>query len=395
MSDTRVLAFGTGVFLRAFVCDFASGAGVPITMVSSTAEGDRRVAHLNARGGRFTLAYRGVESDGSVVDTWREVRSIQRALSAAADWPAVLETARDPAIRVVVSNVTESALKLADNPDDDRPDLSPPASFPAKLTQWLHARFRHFGGEGGVDILPCELIEGNGVLLRGLVEDLAHRWELSDGFFSWLHSACIFADTLVDRIVPGLPPDDERATLWRERLSGDDDPLLTIAEPFAIWAIKGDAALAQRLDWLVRAGNGQVVVTPDITPYVFRKVRILNGLHTAMASIAPGYGVATVREAIEHPELGPFLRALVDEEIVPPICPPLDPDDARAYADQTWARMSNPFLVHKLSDIAKGAPAKWENRLLPTMRAYEERFGVPPPRITACRKAFVEPASRG
>ena len=386
---TRALAFGTGVFLRAFACDFADRAGVPVTLVSSTAEGDKRVEHLNRRGGRFTLAYRGVGADGNAVDTWREVRSITRALSAATQWAEVLRTARDPDVRVVVSNVTESAMRVADDPEEDRADRTPPASFPARLTLWLHERFA--AGGAGVDVLPCELIEENGALLRGLAEGLAGRWGLSDTFLDWLRDECVFADTLVDRIVPGAPTDEERRTLWHERLDGEDDPLLTIAEPFAIWAIKGDAALAARLDWLVRGGDGSVIVAPDITPYVFRKVRILNGLHTAMASIAPPrYGLATVREAIEHPELGPFLRALMDEEIVPVVSPPLAPEDARAYADATWARMRNPFLVHRLSDIAKGAPVKWQTRLFPTMRAYEERFGVPPPRITECRRVFEE-----
>lgn len=391
MSQARVLAFGTGVFLRAFACDYADKAGVPVTMVSSTPEGDMRAERLNRSGGGFTLAYRGVQQDGSVVDTWRAVRSIQRAFSASSQWPEVLATARDPEIEVVVSNVTESALRLSDDPAQDRPDLSPPASFPAKFTRWLYARFTHFAGDAsaGVAVLPCELIEGNGELLRGLVGTLAERWDLGEGFRAWREEHVVFADTLVDRIVPGFPPEEERATLWRERL-GEDDPLLTVAEPFTLWAIKGNVALRERLGWLVAAGAGSVVVAEDITPYTFRKVRILNGLHTCMASIAPArYGLAIVREAVEHPELGPFLRALMDEEIVPAVCPPLEEADARAYADATWARMSNPFLVHRLSDIAKGAPAKWENRLLPTMRAYEAKFGTPPPRITACREAFL------
>ncbi len=113
------------------------------------------------------------------------------------------------------------------------------------------------------------------------------RARAKKGFFHWLHQSCIFADTLVDRIVPGLPPPEEREMLWRERLGGEEDPLLTVAEPFTLWAIQGDEALARRLDWLVQADPGGVVVAPDISPYVFRKVRILNGLHTAAARCSP------------------------------------------------------------------------------------------------------------
>lgn len=393
----KVLAFGTGVFLRAFLCDFADRANVPVTLVSSTPAGDERARDLNRRGGRFTLAYRGVGADGTVTDTWRAVRSITRALPASTEWPAVLETARDPAISVVASNVSEVGFALSDDPDADRPDLSPPTSFPARLAAWLHARFTHFGGDvvaAGVVVLPCELIENNGARLLGMVDEVAQHGRLGDDFRGWLHNACPFADTLVDRIVPGVASDEERQTLWRERLGEDDalnDPLLTIAEPFALWAIQGDAALAKRLDWLIAGSDGAAVVTPDISPFVYRKVRILNGLHTAMAPIAMArYGLTHVRECLEHPELGPFLRALVDEEIVPAICPPLGESDARAYADTTWARMLNPFLVHPLSKIMTGAETKWETRLAPTMRAYQERFGAPPPRLSECRRTFEQ-----
>ncbi len=395
-ASPTVLAFGTGVFLRAFLCDFADRAGVPVTLVSSTPAGDARVRDLNRRGGRFTLAYRGIGANGDVTDTWREVRSITRALPASEDWPVVLETARDPTITVVASNVSEVGFKLSEDPNDDRPDLSPPASFPARLTAWLHARFQHFDGahSAGVIVLPCELIENNGTLLKGMVADVAGRGQLGDDFSNWLDAACTFADTLVDRIVPGVASDEERQTLWRERLGDEDalnDPLLTIAEPFALWAIKGDAALAEKLGWLLRGSGGAAVIAPDISPFVYRKMRILNSLHTAMAPVGiHRYNLTHVRQCLEHPELGPFLRALVDEEIVPAICPPLELADARAYADTTWARMSNPFLVHPLTKIMDGAATKWQTRLAPTMRAYEERFGAPPPRLSECRRVFEQ-----
>jgi tagaturonate reductase len=184
----------------------------------------------------------------------------------------VLRTAHDPETHVVASNVTESALRLSDDPENDAPDLSPPASFPAKLTRWLLERYRHFNGDpaaAGVAVLPCELIEGNGRLLRDLVGELTARWQVGGGGFAdWLETACVFPDTLVDRIVPGTASDEERATLWRERIGDDalDDPLLTIAEPFSLWAIQGDDALAARLRWLIEGSNGAVVVAPDIRP---------------------------------------------------------------------------------------------------------------------------------
>ena len=195
-------------------------------------------------------------------------------------------------------------------------------------------------------------------------------------FHAWLDAECRFCDTLVDRICT----------------QDDMDPLAAIVEPYNFWAIQGEKSGV--LKTLEEMSGGEIVVAPDISYYATRKVRILNGLHTAMASIGPvKYGVETVREALGHPELGPFLEALLYEEILPAICPPLDEADAGVYAKATLNRMRNPFLVHRLSAIAVGAPTKWETRLFPTMAEYEKRFGKKPERLTACREAFLESAT--
>lgn len=357
MSDA-ILCFGTGVLLRGFVADFAQRAGMTITMVSSTASGDARARELAARGGVFTLRERGLGADGQVVDTSRTVDSIARALTLRDDYDAFLATAADPSVSLLVSNVSESGFVVTEPKAE---------SFPGRLAAWLRAR--RDAGLPGLTILPCELIAENGSKLRAMVGEC----DPDPALGAWLDAECVFADTLVDRICTQDP----------------DDPLAAIVEPYTFWAIRGERTGA--LGRLADANPVGIVVEPEIARYALRKVRILNGLHTAMASIAgPRYGVETVREALEHPELGPWLEALLREEILPSICPPLDPDDARAYAAQTLGRMRNPFLVHRMSVINVGAATKWGTRLLPTMAEYEARFGRAPERLTECRRVFLE-----
>ena len=291
------------------------------------------------------------------VDAVHEVRCIERTLSATDAWAEVLATASDPEISLVVSNVSESGFAFTE------PYIN---SFPVRLAAWLRARWE--AGLPGVTVLPTELIAQNGRKLRAMVGEA----DPDAGFLRWLDGDCRFCDTLVDRICT----------------QDDTDPLAAIVEPYSFWAIQGkrEGVLAALAD----ASSGEVLLTDDLAPYALRKVRILNGLHTAMASLGPKrYGVATVREALEHPVLSPFLEALLFEEILPAICPPLDKTDAENYAKATLNRMRNPFLVHKLAAIAVGAPAKWETRLLPTMADYERRFGKPPERLTLCREAFL------
>jgi tagaturonate reductase len=239
-------------------------------------------------------------------------------------------------------------------------------SFPGRLGTWLQVRW--LAGLPGVTILPCELIEGNGAKLRAMLEAAMPDSE----FQSWLDTECTFCETLVDRICT----------------QGEAGSLAAIVEPYCFWAIAGKNAGA--LGKLADASGGGILLTDDLPRYMLRKVRILNGLHTAMASIAPNYGIETVREALEHPELGPFLETALWDEILPAICPPLDKSDAESFANVTLSRMRNPFLEHKLSAISVGAETKWHTRLLPTMAEFEKRFGKPPEKLTRCRAAFLE-----
>jgi tagaturonate reductase len=357
---TKILVFGTGVLLRGLIADCAEKAQMPITMISSTPSGDDRARALTASGGKFTLRERGLASDGSVVDTAREVAIIESALTASDDTQAVLATASDPEIRLVISNVSESGFKITEPKE---------LSFPGRLAAWLKARME--AGAPGVTVLPSELIAENGSKLRAMVAEC----DSEPAFLAWLDSACVFCDTLVDRICT----------------QDDTDPLAAIVEPYTFWAIQGTPTGA--LGELAAANPGGIIVAESIERYQLRKVRLLNGLHTSMASIGPSkYGVETVREALEHPELGPWLESLLWDEIVPAICPPLERSEADEFARLTLLRMKNPFLVHKLSMIAVGAAVKWEARLLPTMAAYEERFGTQPEKLTACREAFLATA---
>src|SRR5581483_6820246 len=209
--------------------------------------------------------------DGVSRRTYRIVSSLSRVLSARDEWDAVLAVARDPAIRLIVSNTTEVGIVLD---DADRFDARPPRSFPGKLTRFLFERARafDFAASRGVVVLPCELIDDNGSALRDVVRALARKWNLDARFMSWLDEAVVFCNTLVDRIVPGaIPTAEARRT---EEMLGYSDAMLTSCESFALFAIEGDAALRARLEF--PGDDCRIVVAPDIRPYRLRKVRILN-----------------------------------------------------------------------------------------------------------------------
>lgn len=355
-----ILQFGAGNFLRAFVDLFVSESEVApgaIVVVQST--GKERAEALNASQGRYQVAIQGFQ-DGRVIDEVCSVDSISRALHAGTEWPEVIATACSPELKAIVSNTTEAGLAL--DPDDTTRQSDnevPPRSFPAKVLSVLLARFER--GLPGVDLLPCELVEGNGEFLKQLVLKQAGSWGLDDDAKAWLSGECRWISSLVDRIVPGTPASHPQLA---------DDPLLISAEPYAFWGVELDGSSSFPIS------HPAITRTEDLRPFTLRKVRILNGAHSALVSKGAEFGIGTVRECVEHPEVGPWLERLLFKEIVPTLegrC-----EDPEGFALETLNRFRNPFLEHQLSAIALNHDAKVEVRLRPTAEEFQARFGRAP-----------------
>jgi tagaturonate reductase len=359
-----VLQFGSGRFLRAFADLFIQQANLGgqavgrVVIVQST--GAERAGGLNKQAGRYHVVVRGLES-GAVVDRVETVESVSRAIPAATAWDEVRSLARSPELRVILSNTTESGYDL--HPDDGPTD-APPRSFPAKLLAVLRQRYE--AGQGGLTLIPCELREHNAELLSGIVLQLAKEWKLSEDLQHWIGQTCFWLNTLVDRIVTGTPKDHPLLA---------DDAMLTVCEPYALWAIQQKAGVRPLLR------HPAVIWTPDVQPYFLRKVRILNGAHTALLIKAKPRGFVTVREAVNDPELGAWLERLMLEEIVPVLEGRVD--DGPGFARQTLERFRNPFVEHKLADIAAHHATKVEVRLKPTHAEYRAKFGKVPPLLDA------------
>lgn len=358
-----ILQFGAGKFLRAFfdlfVQEAAEAGEDPGKVVVVQSTPGSRVEELNAAGCAYHVLLRGICA-GERMDEARRVESISRALVAGDSWAEVLELGRSPGLRVVVSNTTEKGYEVDES---DAPDSSPPNSFPAKLLQVLLARFE--ANLPGLTILPCELIEHNASRLRGLVLGLAELWGASPVFLRWAARECSWHENLVDRIVTGTP--SEHPLL-------EEDPLAVACEPFALFAIE---KLDGRLDLF---SHPAILPVDDVTPYALRKVRILNGAHTALVAKALPAGFETVRGAVEDPGMGSWLRELLFQEIVPTVSNRVD--DAEGFAREVLERFQNPFVEHRLEDIALHHEDKMRLRLLPTREEYAEQTGEDPVILT-------------
>lgn len=372
----RVLQFGGGNFLRGFV-DYMldvynkeTGSCLGVGVVKVTPRGDYN--EWKAQDGLFHVRTRGIKG-GALVNETDLVSSVSTIFHAYQDWDEFLATARKPDIKYIFSNTTETGFSLS---AEDQFLDAPPPSFPAKLCKWLYERYIHFYGspEAACTIIPCELLESNGELLKELLIECAEYWRLELDFIRWMATANTFCNTLVDRIIPGVSK-DKLPEVWQEL--GCEDQLVTEGEPYHIWVIEGPKEVGENLP-LDQVGLN-VVFSDDITPYRERKVKILNGSHTALVPVAYLSGLRLVRDTVNDPVMSAFLDRLLEEEILPA----LDMPDAelKEYAASVIDRFKNPYIDHYLLTISLNSFAKFKVRLLPSLLNYVKRHGKVAPLI--------------
>ncbi|MDB2155202.1 tagaturonate reductase [Clostridium butyricum] len=381
----KVIQFGEGNFLRAFVdwqidkmnkeADFNGSVAVVQPLEGGL------IHMLNEQDCLYTLYLQGIQN-GKATKTHTVIDCIDRAVDPYKDYNKYLELAEIPSVRFIISNTTEAGIVFE---NDDKLEGGCQKGYPSKLTALLYHRFKTFNGalDKGLNIIPCELIDRNGEKLKEIVLKYAKIWNLGDEFITWINTANTFFCSLVDRIVPGYPRDtieEVRAEL------GYDDNLVDVGEVFHLWVIEGPQCLKEELP-IEKAGLN-VKVVDDITPYRTRKVRILNGPHTAMVPVAYLYGLDTVGETVDHEIMGQYVRELIFEEIVPTL--DLPHDELVQFGNDIIERFQNPYVKHYLMSIALNSMSKYKTRDLPSLTEYLKRKGELPRKLVFSLAALIE-----
>ena len=380
----KVLQFGEGNFLRAFVdywFDVSNekvGWNGKCVLVQPIAPGLAKM--INNQEGLYTLYLRG-RQNGEKVDAKRVISSVSRCLNPYEkdDYEKMMEVAVSDDLEYIVSNTTEAGIVYdASCQQND----CPPASFPAKLTQVLYARYK--AGKAGIVMLSCELIDNNGKELLKCVNQYIEQWGLEEGFSKWVNEECTFCSTLVDRIVPGRIRDAEEVARL-EAENGYHDDLIDVGEVFGVWNIEGPEWLGEKLPFKAAGLNCPVV--PDVTPYKKRKVRILNGAHTGFVLGAYLGGFDIVRDCMQDDTVRGFMNKMLYEEVIPTL--PLDKKDLEDFAAAVSDRFNNPFVNHELMSISLNSTSKWRARNMPSFLEYVEEKGQLPVCLTTSFAAYV------
>ncbi len=381
----KIMQFGEGNFLRAFVewilQDLNDKGAIDASVVVVQPMPFGRVKELKDQDGLYTLRLEGIDG-GKKVKKSQIIDVIGDCLNPFTEYEKYLKYGESEDLQVIISNTTEAGIAV-DSTDTDFSEC--PKSYPGKLLALLKRRYDHFKGDKnkGLCIIPCELIDDNGDELYRCLTELAHINKMDAAFIEWLQTANHFTSTLVDRIVPGYPR-NEIEEIQKE--TGYLDNNVVKGEIFHLWVLKKEPKIQAVLPADKTGLN--VIFADDIHPYKQRKVKILNGSHTAMVPVAYLAGIDTVGEAVSDPVIGKFVRDFIFEEVNPTIA--LPKDEMTAFANSVIERYQNPYIRHELMSIALNSTTKFKTRLLPTLTDYVKIKGELPKHLLFAFAALVE-----
>lgn len=281
---------------------------------------------LAAQDGLHSVQVRGPEGS-----RWCVGGAIWCTAVAAREPDRVVEALAAPGVRWVTVTVTEKG--------HDRP-------LAELLQHGLEARRSR--GLSGLTVASCDNQRGNGDQLRALCENGA-----SASLCAWMAQHCRFPNSMVDRIVPAATPE---VLAQAAAALGVHDAAAIATEVFWEWVIEDDLLDPSDADALRSVG---VQVVDDVMPFEDAKLRLLNGSHTALASIGVVLGLEQVSDCMSHTALRVFIHDLMTLDVGPALQRP----DWRAYRDALLERFANPSIRHRLHQIAldgsRKIPQRW------------------------------------
>ena len=369
----KIMQFGEGNFLRAFVewilQDLNDKGAIEASVAVVQPMPFGRVKELADQDGLYTLRLEGIDN-GENVRKSQIIDVIGDCINPFTEYEKYLKYGESEDLQVIISNTTEAGIAV----DASDTDFSKcPKSFPGKLLALLKRRYDRFKGDmnKGLAIIPCELIDDNGDELYRCLTELAKINKMDEKFIKWMQTANHFTSTLVDRIVPGYPKNEIEEI---QKQTGYIDNNVVKGEIFHLWVLKKEPFVQKVLPADKTGLN--VIFADDIHPYKQRKVKILNGSHTALVPVAYLCGIDTVGEAMNDKTIGKFVKDFILGEVNPTI--DLPADQMTAFANSVIERYKNPYIRHELMSIALNSTTKFRTRLLPTLLDYVKIKGKLP-----------------
>lgn len=307
----------------------------------------------------YTLVTRGADTTEVQV-----IGSLIDYIHAHPDASAAIAKIADAQTQIVSLTVTEGGYPVDDLTGEyqsDSPNAGPASAF-GIIAAALDQRRQSSGAP--ITIMSCDNIMTNGHVTQTATLGEAARYgqELID----WIASSVSFPNSMVDRITPATADSDRE---WLSNTRGIEDRWPVVTEPFRQWVVEDNFAGAR-----LPLEELDVIVTDDVEPYEFMKLRLLNAGHSCLAYLAALDGIETVDGAMSEPAISRYVRTFLDRESKP-VLPPVAGIDVDAYNDTLIERFSNPSIGDQISRLCLDGSAKFPKFLMPTVRAQIEANG--------------------
>lgn len=304
-----------------------------------------------------------------VVKSGEEVRarvigSIVDYLLAPEDPEAVVARIAHPDTRIVSMTITEGGYSVNEATGEFDPtpqvlaDLQPGAT-PSTAFGLIAAGLarRREDGVGGLTLLSCDNLPGNGDLAR--LAFLAFAERLDPALAEWMRAEVAFPNTMVDRIAP-VTTDADRALL-RERF-GVVDRFPAVCEPFTMWVLQEAFAPAGRPRW----EDAGATFAEDVRPYELMKLGLLNSSHQALAYFGHLLGHVHADAAATDPDVAELVRRYLDEAT--PTIPRAEGMDLEGFRDELLPRFSNAAIGDTVARLAAYSSDRIPQWLVPVIR---------------------------
>jgi len=296
---------------------------------------------------------------GAITDVLVAPREPQRVVAAIADQN----------IQIVTLTITEKGYCLAADGKSlntvdkavaaDLANPEQPGTAVGLLALGLKDRLQ--AGGSPLTILSCDNLSENSKLLRSVLKGYL---EVSfPDVLPWLESSAAFPCSMVDRIVPGMTPQQRER---QEALLGVVDEGAVSTEPFTQWIVE-DSFAAGKPDW----ESVGVQLVADILPYENIKLRMLNASHSAIAYCGLLAERETVDQVMADPALRSYVRRLMEQDLMPALDVPPG-FNLSDYRDQLLLRYDNPCLHHRCAQIGMDGCEKIGQRWLPVLQSGQD-----------------------
>ncbi|MEG5037409.1 MULTISPECIES: mannitol dehydrogenase family protein [unclassified Microcoleus] len=283
----------------------------------------------------------------------------------------VLEKMASPSVHLVTLTITQGGYHLDKNfnldttHEDIAHDLRNPSTPTTAIGFIVEAlRRRRDRSMTPFTTLSCDNLPRNGEILRKAV--LAYAEEIDPQLAEYIRDNATFPNSVVDRIVPQEQESDYN---YPSRLLQVRDRAPIVTEPFWQFVVE-DNFTGDRPKW----EETGVIMTSDITPFLYMKSRFLNAVHSFIACLAVRAGIEYMHEAIAVPEFQLFTRLLMDDIAA---ATPVPREMCEQYMEQVLLRLSNEALPDTTERISSETCRKVGKYIFPILQdAYSRKVSM-------------------